>query len=211
MSTTIPTQAQVKVRAIRRVVDSLDMPTIIEKAKVPLIWGLGLCLHTAVVYICALYFSPWLVGRWFAWFAPLLHASSKVPPGDWYLQHLELVSIVPGVIAGYLNSRRRDSPATWAWAVPTLVLAYQMLRFRGSSSVLSPESAFAYFLNIQHSMPTLVSPTASDPIRVLAQMTITAPFYAGVAYSLGALCSKLSLVHALFRSRAPAQSDSTNS
>lgn len=186
-------------------------PRVSGNTKPPLIWGLAFCLHTAAVYVCALYFSPWLIGRWFAWFAPLLHASSKVPPGDWYLQHLELVSILPALTAGWLNRRRRDSAATWAWAVPTLVLGYKMLQYRGSSSVLSAESAFAYFFNIQQSMPTLASPTVSDPVRVLAQMTITAPFYAGVAYSLGALCSKLSLVQGLSRSRAPAHSDSTDS
>jgi hypothetical protein len=44
----------------------------------------------------------------------------------------------------------------------------------------------------------LANPLASDPVRVLAQMTITAPFYAGIAYSLGALASKHQLLTKLF-------------
>jgi hypothetical protein len=41
-------------------------------------------------------------------------------------------------------------------------------------------------------------PLASDPIRVWAQFSVTAPFYAGVAYSLGALASKHQLLTKLF-------------
>jgi len=47
-------------------------------------------------------------------------------------------------------------------------------------------------------MPTFANPLASDPVRVLAQISITAPFYAGVAYSLGALVSKHQLLIKLF-------------
>lgn len=89
-------------------------------------------IHTAIVYGCAIRLSPWLVYHWFGWFAPMLHVSINVPagdwpPGDWYLQHLELATVVPALIVGYINvSRllpasvgvvRSPSVATWAWAV----------------------------------------------------------------------------------------------
>jgi len=152
-------------------------------------------LHTLAVYVCAVHLSPWLVGRWFAWGVRVLQISVATQPGDWYLQHLELTSIVPAALAGYITARRLDSVATWAYVVPMLVLAYKMLRYQAPSSILIGRSVSVarYFLEIAHFMPTMSNPTASDPVRVLAQMTFTAPFYAGVAYSLGAWISKQEL------------------
>jgi hypothetical protein len=88
-----------------------------------------------------------------------------------------------------------------------LVLAYKMLRYQAPSSVLigTSMSAFRYFFDIQTSMPTIANPTATDPFRALAQIIITAPFYAGVAYSLGALASKRKLLESLFGSRGSQQ------
>lgn len=162
----------------------------------------ALSLHTLTVYVWAIHVGPWLVGRWLAWGAPILWRSAVVPPGDWYLQHLELVSIVPASIIGYIVARRPESVATWAWIVPSLMLVYRMLRYHSASSVLAnaPISAISYFFDIQQSMPTMANLAASDPVRILAQMTITAPFYAGVAYSLGAMASKQKLLTRLFLS-----------
>ena len=55
-------------------------------------------------------------------------------------------------------------------------------------------TALKYFFDIQKVMPTWANPLASDPERVAAQMFVTAPFYAGLAYSLGALMSKHQLL-----------------
>ena len=167
-------------------------------------------IHTVVVYTSAVQLSPWLVFHWFGWVAPILQISINVPATDWYLQHLEIVSIVPAVILGYLNVTRffpvtirsyigevpSDSIALWAWCVPALVLSCKMLLYHAPSSVLygTSMSAIKYFLDVQKSMPTMSNPFASDPIRVLEQMTVTAPFYAGIAYSFGALASKHQLL-----------------
>ena len=59
-------------------------------------------------------------------------------------------------------------------------------------------SAIKYFFDIQEVMPTMSNLFASDSIRVVEQMTVTAPFYAGIAYSLGALGSKHQLLKKLF-------------
>lgn len=158
-------------------------------------------MHTATIYVFAVHVSPWLVGRWFAWIVPMLQISTVTPAADWYLQHLEWVSIFPGVVVGYLVAQQADSVATWAWGIPTIVLAYKMLQYRHpSSSVLvgTSMSACTYFFDILRIMPTMRYATPSDPIRVLAQMTITAPFYAGVAYSLGAWASKRKVLKNLF-------------
>jgi len=171
-------------------------------------------LHTAIVYTCALHISGFLVGRWFAWVAPILQISSSVPPVDWYLQHFEVVIIIPALVAGYVNvsrfvpalvgrpiwDTRFDSAISWAWCAPALVLLYRMLQYHAPSSVLFGTSmtAIKYFFDIEKAMPTWANPLASDPVRVAAQMFVTAPFYAGVAYSLGALLSKRELLTKLF-------------
>ena len=160
-------------------------------------------LNTCLVYVCAMYISPMLAGRWFGLVAPVLNIRTSTPSGDWYLSHLEVVTILPALIAGYIDigrftpsivgrriaEQRSVSAGTWAWLVPTVLLIYKMLRFHPPTSVLvGPSiSAFAYLFDIQKVMPTLANPLASDPQRVLVQMYVTAPFYAGLAYSLGAL------------------------
>lgn len=153
-------------------------------------------LHTVGIYICAVHVSPWLVGRWFAWFMPIMRISTARNAGDWYLQHLELMTIIPALVAGHVIARQRDSVATLAWAVPSLVLAYRMLLYPGPSSVLVAisRSAVRYFFEIEKVMPSMRYATGSDPVRVLAQMMITAPFYAGVAYSFGAWTAKRGLI-----------------
>lgn len=173
-------------------------------------------IHSAVVYGCAIRLSPWLVYHWFGWIAPLLHVSINVPAGDWpagdwYLQHLELVTIVPALIIGYINVTRfvpvsakvarSGSVATWAWTIPAIVISCKILLYHhAQSSVLysSSTTAIEYVFDILRRMPTRTNPFASDAIRVLAQMMVTAPFYAGLAYSLGALASKHEVARMLF-------------
>jgi hypothetical protein len=181
------------------------------------VW-LGLfLLNTIVVYACAVRLSPVLVGRWFAWVAPVIGSPSGIPATDWYLQHLEIVTIIPALVAGYLDlgrflpttigrsigEWRSDTAATWVWTVPSAALLYKMLVFQAPSSVLfgSSMTAWRYFFEIQRVMPTFRNPLASDPVRVLAQMYVTAPFYAGVAYSLGAVAERHRLLQAVFMHR----------
>lgn len=175
---------------------------------------LGLFLvNVAVAYICAVRLAPMLAGRWFAWVVPIVGFPSGISAADWSLQHLPSMSILTGLVAGYIDlarsvpalvgkpvGRRSDSAAMWAWSVPCAALLYKMLVFQTPSSVLfhSSMSAFRYFFEIQQVVPTFANPFASDPVRVLAQMYITAPFYTGVAYSLGALASKYRPLQAVF-------------
>jgi hypothetical protein len=172
-------------------------------------------LHTYVAYTCATHLSEWLVFHWFGWVVPIMHVFTRIPATDWYLQHFELMTIVPALLVGYLNVARflpntirtfmhegHHSIATWAWIFPTLVLLYRMLEYHSpSSSVLYGSSiteVVRYFFDIVKVMPTWQNLLAGDPIRALAQMSVTAPFYAGVAYSLGALASKYQLLTKLF-------------
>ena len=158
------------------------------------------CLHTLAVYVCALFFSPRLVSLWFLWIAPRLQISSNLRAADWFLQHILLVSIVPALIVGYLNVRRPNSMATWSWSVPAVVLAYKMLTYHNSGSLLDENqvSLFQYFFGMIQQVPTFDNPFVGDAGRVLVQMNVTAPFCAGLAYSTGALLSKHNVVRSLF-------------
>lgn len=162
--------------------------------------------HTLATYICALYLSPWLIGRWFGWFLPIMRISPVSIQGDFYLQHLELISFFPALAAGYAATRfinRKGS--VWAFTAPVVLLLYKMTRFDAPHSVLTNNSmsALRYYFDIMRVMPTRVNFLTSDPERVLAQEFFTAPFYAGVAYSLGAWESREKLLTRLFTFERP--------
>jgi hypothetical protein len=173
-----------------------------------------LTIHTLVVYTSAVRLSPWLVYHWFGWIAPIIHATIRTPATDWYLRHLELVTIIPALVVGYINVTRflprivrsylgesnLRSAAVWSWVIPVIVLAYEVFNHRPHSSVLYGSTMWPieYLFDIQKVMPNRSNFSATDPVRVLTQMIVTAPFYAGVAYSLGALASKHRLLTKLF-------------
>jgi hypothetical protein len=69
-----------------------------------------------------------------------------------------------------------------------------MLRYHPESSVFigTAVTRFGYFFDIQKVGPTW------DPVRVADQLLVTGPFYAGVAYSLGAFLAKHRVLVNLF-------------
>ena len=175
----------------------------------------ALAVHTFLVYFLAANVSPILVGRWFAWVLPALQFHPAISPRDWYLQNLELITVVPAVIGGYINLPRfvptvvggqiteALPSAAWVWIIPTLVLLYKMAVYEAPSSVLysGSHSAFKYFFEIMPHMPKweeiVQGNLDADPTRLFAQLYVTAPFYAGVSYSAGALASKHGVIQKL--------------
>ena len=157
-----------------------------------------LALHTTAAAMCGIHFGPWLLSRWYVWILPLLGMSSHAPTGNDWLQHFELVSIVPAFVVGYLLSGHFKRSATSAWILPTAILAYELLRFvepRVSVLALHSSTRFQYFFVIQRTMPTFTPGFGGvDPVRVALQMSVVAPFYAGLAYTAGALAA----THRLF-------------
>lgn len=153
-------------------------------------------LHTTAVSLCGIFLGPWLFSRWFVWILPLLRILPDMPRGDYWLQHLELVSIIPALVFGALVARYFERLASWAWVVPTMILSYKLLTFTNpDASVLAPAdqwSRFSYYFVIQQHMPTFsnLGLGGSDPIRVAQQLDITVPFYSGIAYSIGARLTK---------------------
>ena len=149
----------------------------------------SLSLHTAAACVCALHLSPWLVGRWFAWGVPLTGHTNQTYSADTYLQHLEVVTIIPAFVVGYFASYRFRKFGELAWLLPTLLLAYRIVTFPHPSSAFATTRSFpfTYFFSIEPYMPTLRDSRGSDIFRVYQQMFVVAPFYASVAYSLGSV------------------------
>jgi hypothetical protein len=166
-------------------------------------------LHTAAAAVCGIHLGPWLLSRWYAWITPLIGFSSHRPTGNDWLQHFELTSIVPASVVGYLLSRYLGRLAQYAWVLPTIILAYKLLTFtEPQASVLAPHSSvrWEYFFDIQRTMPTFFG--GDDPIRVLEQLDVVAPFYAGLAYSVGAFAATHDLFKRVF-GNPPMPSDTT--
>lgn len=149
--------------------------------------------HTTAAVLCGLHLGPWSL-RWLMWGLSLAGMSRSIPAGDDYLQHFELASIVPAFVLGYVLSRHLRRLAMYAWILPTVVLAYKLLTFsEPPSSIFAPHhtTRFSYFFVIQRSMPWFTSGfLAGDPVRIAQQVLVIAPFYSGLAYSLGALAAR---------------------
>ena len=127
------------------------------------------------------------------------------------LGYLRLTRFVPAALLAHLGERQPDSVGVWAWVIPACVLAYKMILYQiHTPSVLYGKSvsAVAYFFDIRKVMPTFENWAGTDPVRVVAQMTVTAPLYAGIAYALGALASKQELLSRLFTFEKDHDSDS---
>jgi hypothetical protein len=129
---------------------------------------------------------------------------------DYYLQLLELVSILPALAVGYIVCRYFRKLATWAWILPTVILSYKLLTFTDPQSsvfISHPLSRFSYYFVIVRLTPTFTDLRGSDPIRLVQQMTVVAPFYSGVAYSIGALLESHKMleriIRSIFRSLSP--------
>ena len=189
--------------------DSIQ-PGVTENRPSPLRWIAAFAFDTVTIYVLTLRISPMLVALWFRYLMPAFQLHTVVQPADWYAQHLELMTIGSAIAAGYMDIvrfvpalvgklaiDRRNAPATlWAWSIPAVVLVVEMVSYRAPSSVFSGSSmsAFRYFFEIVPHITTVQDILAGDPERILRQMRVTAPFYAGSAYSLGALCHKYKVV-----------------
>jgi hypothetical protein len=158
--------------------------------------------HTTAAAVCGVHLGPWLLFRWFAWILPLTGMGTRTPTGNDYLQHFELASIAPALVVGYLLSRHLPRLATSAWLLPTVILAYKLLIFTEPyTSVMAPHSSsrFLYFFDIQRSTPTFTPGFGGvDPVRVAQQMFVVAPFYAGLAYSFGAVAERYNALRRIF-------------
>ena len=157
---------------------------------------LGFVLHTAAVYFSVNVCSHWLAGWLSRTFLPHLRGTSFGPMSagiQLMYSHLFVLSFVPAAVAGSLNARFRQRAACWVWILPALLLLIVVARFPHSVLDQSWPGISYYFGDVEvpeysnfQEMWQRVGPWL---FRLLAQKNYTAPFYAGVGYSLAAWAS----------------------
>lgn len=114
---------------------------------------------------------------------------------QFFFNHIFALSFVPSFAAGLVNARFKHKAAWFVWIVPAVILAYKLVTFTapsvfhsGSESARHQYFAGGFSIADYHNWRefwALVG-SSSDMSRGVAQVRITAPFYAGVGYSLAA-------------------------
>jgi hypothetical protein len=153
-------------------------------------------LHLAAVYAIVHFCTAWLAGWTRGWLLPFLRIkTSSSSAMEFLFSHVLLFSFVPAFLAGLINARFHHRVAQFVWLVPAAILAYKLATFPAPSVLQSQLSAafHQYFgggflireFRDWHDFWSIVD-SNPDMARGLAQMTFTAPFYAGVGYSVAA-------------------------
>ncbi len=173
-------------------VPSEDKPVGYTAGGWQILWFL---LHLTAVYAIVKFFTPWLAGWTRGTVLPLLQHPTSSSRFEFLYSHILALSFVPAFFAGLINARFRHKAAQFVWLVPTVILAYKFATFP-APSVLQSQFAAAFhqyfgggfvigeFRNWREFWNIVES--NSDMMRGMAQMQYTAPFYAGVAYSIAA-------------------------
>lgn len=162
---------------------------------------LWFAINLAIVYAIVQFITPSLAGWTYHTFLPLLQirpsASSHF---EFLFSNLVIFSLLPSFLIAILTSRFRNKSTVFVWTVPAAVLAYKIVTygsaFAESNSVFGsghPSALHYYFgtdfvISEYHSWREFwdIVGTNPDMLRGLAQLKFTAPFYAGIGYSLSA-------------------------
>jgi hypothetical protein len=162
-------------------------------------------VHLAVVYAIAKFCTPWLSGWTSGRLLPVLQIHTSSSRFEFLFSHLFAFSFVPALAAGLVNARFRQRVAAYVWLLPASVLAYKLATFHTAGSVLFQAHSFPalrYYFGSEfvipeyHNWQDFWSMTAgsSDMLRGMDQLSFTAPFYAGLGYSLALwLCLKTNI------------------
>jgi hypothetical protein len=153
-------------------------------------------LHLAAAYAIVKFVTPWLAGWTHGTLLPLLtqHPTSS-SRSEFLYSHLLALSFVPAFLAGLVNARFKHTAAQFVWVVPALVLAYKFATFPAPSIWQSQlHAAFHQYFAGGFAIGEFrdwrefwnIYESNSDMRRGMAQVTYTAPFYAGAAYSVAA-------------------------
>jgi len=152
-------------------------------------------VHLAAVYAIVKFCTPWLAGWTRGTLLPLLQHPTSSGSFEFFFSHIFAFSFIPAFLAGLLNARFKHLVAQFVWVVPTVILAYKFATFPAQSVLQSQFSAaFHQFFGgdflIQefkdwHNFWSIVG-SNPDMMRGMTQMDYTAPFYAGVGYSIAA-------------------------
>lgn len=157
------------------------------------VWFVG---HLAAVYVIVIFCSPSLAGLTRGKLLPLLVQRPTSSGFEFFFSYIFVFSFVPAFLLGLLSDRCRKV-AQYVWVVPTAILAYKFATFAAPSVLQSQFStSFHQFFGGGFLIPefqnqrwrdfwSIVS-SNPDMTRGLDQFWFTAPFYAGVGYSLAA-------------------------
>lgn len=178
----------------------------------PATFALWFFVHLAIVYAIAIVVAP-DAARVLGFFLPIAHERAPVRSDLFFLSHLLAFAVVPAFVLGMLTARVKTKAAQFVWLISAALLLYQVIRFSfPETSVLVRQRfsllpALQYFFgsspeygdNFRTFLATFVDPNAVLP-RDAAQLHFTAPFYAGIAYSLAALlCARMDLDRRIVR------------
>lgn len=152
-------------------------------------------LHLAMVYAIVNFCTPWLAGWTRGRLLPLLQRRTPSSSQFEFLSsHLLAFSFVPAFLTALVNARFKHRVAQFVWLVPTAILAYKFATFPAPSVLQNQLSAAfhqyfggGFLIGEFRSWDDLRSLYSNpDMTRCMAQFFYTAPFYAGVGYSVGA-------------------------
>jgi len=157
-----------------------------------ILWFLA---HLAAVYAIVKFVTPWLAGWTRGTLLPLLQHPTSSGSFEFFFSHVLAFSFIPAFLSGSVNARFRHKAAQFVWLVPALILAYKFATFSPPSVLQSqfPAAFHQYFgggfvipeFRDWHEFWSIVG-SNSDMTRGMAQLQFTAPFYAGVGYSVAA-------------------------
>jgi hypothetical protein len=157
-------------------------------------------VHLATAYLLVKFCTPWLSGWTYGKLLPFLQIPSTASVWEFLFSRVLAFSFAPAFLAGLINGRFKHQSALLVWIVPTTILVYKLITFSSPHSVLysAPESsALHYYFGGEFIIPAFhnwrdfwdAAGSNPDMARGMAQLTFTAPVYAGFAYSLAAWIS----------------------
>ena len=173
-------------------VSSRDRPARYNTTVWQSLWFL---LHLAAVYAIVKFCTPWLSAWTRGTLLPLLQEPTNSGSFQFLYSHIFAFSFVPAFAAGLANARFKHKVAQFVWLLPAVILTYKFLTFQAVSVFQSQTSAaFHQYFGGGFSIPEFrdwdefwrIVGSNPDMLRGMAQLDFTAPFYAGVGYSVAA-------------------------
>ena len=173
--------------------------------------ALRFILHLLAVYLIVWFCAPWIAGRFYDWFLPLLHSGHDESRMQFMFSHLFAITVLPGLLAGFINSRYRHKVATFVWTVPALLMLYKLIAFPTSVFEDHWSLAFHYYFAggfviaeaySYRELFGMMGPR-SDLLRGVQQLHTTGLFYASLGYSLAAWLGPRARFHAKLPEHQP--------
>jgi hypothetical protein len=160
-------------------------------------------LDLTAIYVLVNFATPWLAGWTRGTLLTVLQHPTSSSQFQFLFSHTFEFSFIPGLFLGFSNAMYRRKAAQFVWLVPAVILVYQFVVFPESVFQSRFAAAFHQYLGCDFVIPefrswqefaTLIS-SNPDMTRGMDLLRFTAPFYAGVAYSLAAWVSRLPSLH----------------